>query len=177
MAELSTSGRSRRRPWRTRRPATRWHSPGSSALTTTTWLAFARSSATIQARPDATQRGRSSGGSSGHCAVREAPPVARQRCGEQARQLVRRLHRDRVVPIDLADVRSEAMDPGTQSTDDALTTAIRRLPTEDRMLIALRYVAGFDATEIGRTMGLSASGVRSRLARLVARLREEIDHE
>ena len=95
----------------------------------------------------------------------------------EARQLVRRLHRDLVVPIDVADVRSDAMNPATRSTDDSLTTAIRRLPTEDRMLIALRYVAGFDATEIGRTMGLSASGVRSRLARLVARLREEIDHE
>ena len=77
----------------------------------------------------------------------------------EARQLVRRLHRDRVVPIDLADVRSEAMDPGTQSTDDALTTAIRR-PTEDRMLIPpLR--GWLDATEIGRTMGLSASGVQA----------------
>jgi DNA-directed RNA polymerase specialized sigma24 family protein len=43
--------------------------------------------------------------------------------------------------------------------------------------LALRYVAEFDASEIGRALGLSGSGVRSRLARLLARLRLELDHE
>jgi RNA polymerase sigma-70 factor (ECF subfamily) len=95
----------------------------------------------------------------------------------EARQLVRRYRRDRVVSIDLADVRSDASDPGRRWADDTLVAAIRRLPAEDRTLIALRYVAGFDATEIGRTVGLSSSGVRSRLARLVARLRVEVDDE
>jgi len=95
----------------------------------------------------------------------------------EARQLVRRYRRDRVVSIDLADVRSDDSDPGRRWADDTLVAAIRRLPAEDRTLIALRYVAGFDATEIGRTVGLSSSGVRSRLARLVARLREEVDDE
>lgn len=92
----------------------------------------------------------------------------------EARQLVRRLHRDRVVPIELADVGSDSGDPGRRSGDGALLSAVRRLPAEDRTLIALRYIAGFDATEIGRTIGMSSSGVRSRLARLVARLREEV---
>lgn len=92
----------------------------------------------------------------------------------EARQLVRRLHRDRVVSIELADLQSDDFDPARRSGDDELLAAIRRLPAEDRTLIALRYVAGFDATEIGRTIGLSASGVRSRLARLVARLRAEV---
>jgi RNA polymerase sigma factor (sigma-70 family) len=93
----------------------------------------------------------------------------------EARQLVRRRRRDRVVAIELADLRSDEGDPARRSTDDELVSAIRRLPAEDRTLIALRYVAGFDATEIGHTVGMSASGVRSRLARLVARLREEVD--
>ena len=93
----------------------------------------------------------------------------------EARQLVRRRRRDRVVAIELADLRSDESDPARRSTDDELVSAIRRLPAEDRTLIALRYVAGFDATEIGQTVGMSASGVRSRLARLVARLREEVD--
>ncbi len=95
----------------------------------------------------------------------------------EARQMVRRLHRDRVVSIDFADVRSYETDPARLWTDDALVTAIRRLPVDDRTLIALRYVVGFDATEIGRTLGMSASGVRSRLARLVARLRKEVDDD
>ena len=56
-----------------------------------------------------------------------------------------------------------------------LVSAIRRLPEEDRTLIALRYVSGFDASEIAPIIGLSPSGVRTRLSRVVARLRQEVD--
>jgi DNA-directed RNA polymerase specialized sigma24 family protein len=38
----------------------------------------------------------------------------------------------------------------------------------------MRYVAGLDSSEIARQMGISASGVRSRLARLLERLREDL---
>ena len=92
----------------------------------------------------------------------------------EARQMVRRQQRDRVVPLEVADVGSSQHDPSWRASDDVLVAAIRRLPLEERSLIALRYVAGFDATEIGRTIGLSASGVRTRLSRLVARLRTEV---
>ena len=95
----------------------------------------------------------------------------------EARQLVRRRRRDRVVAIELADLHSDVGDPARRAGDDELLTAIRRLPADDRELIALRYVAGFDATEIGRSLGMSASGVRSRLARLVTRLRAEVDDD
>ncbi len=95
----------------------------------------------------------------------------------EARQLVRRLRRDRVVSIELADIGSSEADPAWRSSDDDLVAAIRRLPEEDRSLIALRYVAGFDATEIGKTLGMSPSGVRTRLSRLVARLRLEVGDE
>lgn len=95
----------------------------------------------------------------------------------EARQLVRRRGRDRVVAIELADLQSDDADPYRQSSDDVLVSAIGRLPADDRTLIALRYVAGFDATEIGRTLGLSASGVRTRLSRLVARLRQEVERD
>jgi RNA polymerase sigma factor (sigma-70 family) len=78
------------------------------------------------------------------------------------------------VSIELADVGSSEADPGRRAADDELVAAIRRLPADDRSLIALRYVAGFDATEIGRTLGMSASGVRTRLSRLVAKLRMEV---
>ena len=65
-------------------------------------------------------------------------------------------------------------DPATRSELTDLAVAMRRLSTEDRTLLAMRYVVGFDATEIGRAMGISASGVRSRLARAAARLRSEL---
>jgi len=92
----------------------------------------------------------------------------------EARQLVRRRLRDRVVPIELADVGSSRHDPATRSGDADLLAAVRLLPADDRALLALRYVAGFDASEIGRALGLSGSGVRSRLSRLVGRLRTEV---
>jgi RNA polymerase sigma factor (sigma-70 family) len=55
-----------------------------------------------------------------------------------------------------------------------LANALARLDTRDRALIGLRYVADLDSAAIGREMGLSASGVRVRLHRLLGRLREEL---
>ncbi|HEY6570878.1 MAG TPA: sigma-70 family RNA polymerase sigma factor [Candidatus Limnocylindrales bacterium] len=92
----------------------------------------------------------------------------------EARQLLRREHRDRVTAIEVADVGSDRSDPAARSADQDLLAAVRSLPADERTLLALRYVAGFDATEIGSAMGMSASGVRSRLSRLIERLRTEI---
>ena len=57
-----------------------------------------------------------------------------------------------------------------------LQRALAHLKPDDRRLLALRYVAGLDSSEIARHTGGSASGVRSRLARLIDRLRMDIDH-
>lgn len=62
-----------------------------------------------------------------------------------------------------------------QAAQIDLANALARLDREDRALIALRYVADLDSTAIGREMGLSASGVRDRLHRLIGRLREDLD--
>ena len=93
----------------------------------------------------------------------------------EARHLVRRQRRHLVVQIEVADVGSPRHDPAADPALIDLTAALRRLAPEDRALLALRYVAGFDATEVGRALGMSASGVRSKLSRLVARLRSELD--
>jgi RNA polymerase sigma-70 factor (ECF subfamily) len=93
----------------------------------------------------------------------------------EARQLVRRRRLDRVIAIDVADLESSDNDPASRATDADLLQAVRRLPAADRQLLALRYVAGFDATEIAAAVGISASGVRTRLSRLLARLRTEIE--
>jgi RNA polymerase sigma-70 factor (ECF subfamily) len=95
----------------------------------------------------------------------------------EARQLLRRQHRGRVVEIEVADLAFDGADPQHRAAETDLVIAIRRLPSDDRAMLAMRYVAGFDATEIGRAMGISASGVRSRLARLVARLRAELSDD
>jgi len=52
-----------------------------------------------------------------------------------------------------------------------------RLDPADRGLLAMRYLAGLTAEEIGTATGRSASGVRTRLSRLIARLREDLDHD
>jgi len=92
----------------------------------------------------------------------------------EVRQAMRRQGRHHVVEIEVADLGSSHGDPAARSALTDLAVALRRLSPEDRTLLALRHVAGFDATEIGRELGMSASGVRSRLARLLERLRSEL---
>jgi len=93
----------------------------------------------------------------------------------EARQLLRQRRRHPVVEIEVADgIGSSSADPAGRAAITDLVVALQRLSPEDRALLALRHVAGFDATEIARVMHLSPSGVRSRLARLVTRLRSEL---
>ena len=56
-----------------------------------------------------------------------------------------------------------------------LGRALRKLGPDDRSLIAMRYVAGLDSNQIGAVSGMSASGVRTRLARILERLRMDLD--
>jgi RNA polymerase sigma factor (sigma-70 family) len=95
----------------------------------------------------------------------------------EARQILRRQGRHQVVEIEVADLGSDRGDPAANAALTDLAVALRRLSPEDRTLLALRHVAGFDATEIGRELGMSASGVRSRLARLLERLRSELQDD
>jgi RNA polymerase sigma-70 factor, ECF subfamily len=95
----------------------------------------------------------------------------------EARQLLRQRGRHPVVEIGVVDVGSSTTDPANRAAIADLHVALQRLPSEDRALLALRHVAGFDATEIGRVLGISPSGVRSRLARLLDRLRVELDDD
>jgi len=93
----------------------------------------------------------------------------------QARTMMRRQRRHPVVEIEVADVGSDRHDPAARTAYADLAAALGRLSPDDRTMVALRYVVGFDATEIAASMGASPSGVRSRLARLLARLRTELD--
>jgi RNA polymerase sigma factor (sigma-70 family) len=94
----------------------------------------------------------------------------------QARMLLRARRRERVVEIDVVGHDAAQPDPAARPELTDLALALSRLSPDDRALLAFRHVAGFDATEIGHALGMSPSGVRSRLARLLSRLREELDH-
>lgn len=95
----------------------------------------------------------------------------------EARQRVRADKRRRVREI--APVLPSATDytPINTAAHLDLVAAFSRLDPDDRRLLALRYIAGITAEEIGPHIGLSGSGVRSRLSRLVAQLREELSDD
>ena len=93
----------------------------------------------------------------------------------EARRVSRRDRRRPVYQLDLAaDVPSRSGDPANRPQDLDLVNALARLDLEDRRLLALRYVAGFDSFELAKATGRSASGTRARLARLLDRLRKDL---
>ena len=91
----------------------------------------------------------------------------------QARQMARSRRRRSV-----REVAVSLTDEPVHSTDrDAaidLANALASLTPDDRALLAMRYVAGFDSNELARATGRSASGTRARLARLLDRMRREL---
>jgi RNA polymerase sigma-70 factor (ECF subfamily) len=95
----------------------------------------------------------------------------------EARQQVRR--RQRHIVLDLSVVEEVADGRGDPSDTIALIDlerALHRLKPADRAIVALRYVAGLDSTEIAAHIGGSPSGIRSRLARAIDQLRMDLDH-
>ena len=95
----------------------------------------------------------------------------------EARLLIRRRRRRTVVELAVADAAVPDVDPADRAADIDLANALARLDPDDRALLALRYVAGFDSTELARATGRSSSGTRVRLARLLARLRTELSDD
>ena len=66
------------------------------------------------------------------------------------------------------------IDPATGIAEIDLDRAMAKLGPDDRELLAMRYVAGFDSSELAASTGISPSGTRSRLERLLRRLREDL---
>ena len=97
----------------------------------------------------------------------------------EARQLSRRQRSRSVVwlDVDMTDlgmVDPAEPDPAGRADALDLEAALQRLSADERALLALRYEAGLDSSEIGTLLGRPAATVRWRLARLVSRLRKEL---
>jgi RNA polymerase sigma factor (sigma-70 family) len=93
----------------------------------------------------------------------------------QARDMLRKRHRTLAHDLDASAARvSGGIDPATGIESLDLLAAMDHLEPEDRALIAMRYVAGFDATELSTAIGLSPAGTRTRLKRVIDRLRQEL---
>ena len=97
----------------------------------------------------------------------------------EARQLLRARRRRSLieVPVIRVDEPTGGLDPGSTITSIDLRNALARLDASDRALLAMRYLAGFDATELAYATGRSPSGTRARLARLLHRLEKELGDE
>jgi RNA polymerase sigma factor (sigma-70 family) len=97
----------------------------------------------------------------------------------EARQLLRARKRRSLVevPVVQVDEPRGGLDPGATINAIDLRNALARLDANDRALIAMRYMAGFDATELAFATGRSPSGTRARLARLLQRLERELGDE
>jgi RNA polymerase sigma-70 factor (ECF subfamily) len=95
----------------------------------------------------------------------------------EARQLLRRQRQAVAIRLEYAEERVAAPDVYPSAAALDMANVLARLKPEERTLVGLRYAAGLDSTEIGAALGMSASGVRSRLDRLLDRLRAELEHE
>lgn len=93
----------------------------------------------------------------------------------EARQMHRRRRRRELVEVRVAP-DPWSSDQGPEEAIDAidLRNALARLDEGERALLAMRYVAGFDSTELAQATGLTPSGTRARLARLLDRLQREL---
>ena len=93
----------------------------------------------------------------------------------QAKDLLRSRHRrSRIEAAIDPSLEPGGVDPATGIDALDLRAALARLDPDDRALLAMRYVAGFDSTELAAATGLTPSGTRNRLERLTARLRQEL---
>jgi RNA polymerase sigma-70 factor (ECF subfamily) len=92
----------------------------------------------------------------------------------EARKLIKREHRHGIVELKVGADPSTGAEAASAIDSVDLANALGHLKPEDRALVALRYAADLDSTELAPVLGMSPSGVRSRLSRLLDRLRKEL---
>ena len=94
----------------------------------------------------------------------------------EAKRVLRNRRRRAEVEVGI-DVTGQpgGVDPATGVSAMDLNAALNRLSPDDRALLAMRYVAGFDSNELSAALGISPSGVRNRLERLRTRLKQELE--
>jgi RNA polymerase sigma-70 factor (ECF subfamily) len=91
---------------------------------------------------------------------------ARQQLRRQRVGLVRELR---------AQQAPRTTDPAGEVDRLDLDGVLARLDASERELLGLRYVLGMNSGEIGAHLCLSPEGVRSRLQRLLTRMRKDLD--
>jgi RNA polymerase sigma-70 factor (ECF subfamily) len=92
----------------------------------------------------------------------------------ESRKLVNREHRHGVVELRVLPDPPTGAEPAGAIDHVDLANALGHLKPDDRALVALRYAADLNSSELAPVLGLSPSGVRTRLSRLRDRLRKEL---
>ncbi len=92
----------------------------------------------------------------------------------EARKLVGREHRHGITELRVVADPSPSADPAGGIDQLDLANALGCLTPEDRALIAMRYAVDLDSSELAPVLGITASGVRTRLSRAIDRLRREL---
>ena len=93
---------------------------------------------------------------------------------ESKRVLKKRRRRIEVESLAAGFGAPSGRDPETGIDALDLREALGRLKPDDRALLAMRYVAGFNSKELAAVLGITPSGTRNRLERLTASLRKEL---
>lgn len=92
----------------------------------------------------------------------------------EARQIMRRRGIGRVREIQ-ASTGLAAFDSGRSEERLDLRSVMGRLAPDERELIGLRYGLEMSSAEIGAHLGITSEGVRTRLHRLLARMRKDLE--
>jgi RNA polymerase sigma-70 factor (ECF subfamily) len=100
--------------------------------------------------------------------VRVAVNESKKMLNKQRRMSEVEVHTD-------APDRPGGIDPATGIESIDLRAALDRLKPDDRALLAMRYIAGFDATELSAAPGISPAGTRTRQKRLLDQLRRDLN--
>jgi RNA polymerase sigma-70 factor (ECF subfamily) len=96
-------------------------------------------------------------------------------CANEARQAGRRRRRGAALETRAASGWAPNADLIADLAD--LQVALDRLTMSDRELLALRFAVGLSSAEIAEHLSLSPEGARTRLHRLLQRLRRELRHD
>lgn len=93
----------------------------------------------------------------------------------EARRALRRRKLRKWMPLSQEAESLPARTIGDREGRLDLIAAMQQLSARDRQILALRYGLGETSAAIGQQVGLSDSGVRVRVGRLLVALREELE--
>jgi RNA polymerase sigma-70 factor, ECF subfamily len=81
------------------------------------------------------------------------------------------------VSVELAGPALGVADAPSEALSDDLMRALAALDPDERALIVMRHLLGYRSPELARMLGLPAGTVRTRLARALTRVRDQLETE